>query len=100
MMNKDLQIRALTQELDEAKAHLAALEAALNAPIDNYMVQSCCICYGGNSFPGPMKEALECFVEIVNQRADNPDYRCKGCGRPEDVCSRNPCADVIADRES
>lgn len=27
-------------------------------------------------------------------------YRCQGCGRPEDACSADPCADVLADREA
>lgn len=27
-------------------------------------------------------------------------FRCKGCGRAEDDCSADPCADVIADREA
>jgi hypothetical protein len=97
-VNKSLQLIALTRELDETKARLAAIESVLSAPIDNYTVQSCCICYGGNSFPGPMKEALECFVEIMQSRVDDPDFRCRGCGRPESVCSANPCKDVISDR--
>jgi len=29
-----------------------------------------------------------------------PELTCRGCGRAEGVCSRNPCPDVIADRES
>ena len=70
MVNKDLQIRALTQELDEANATVRAYGKVLGEKIDNYMVQNCCICYGGNSFPGPMREALECFVEIVHSRVD------------------------------
>ena len=36
--------------------------------IDNNTVQSCCICYGGNSFPGPMKEALECYLSILSAK--------------------------------
>lgn len=28
------------------------------------------------------------------------DYTCRGCGRPEEECSVNPCAGVIADREA
>ena len=42
---------------------------------------------------------------------DNSDYpnpehepdeedRCTGCGRPEDICSKDPCPDVVADREA
>ena len=76
MVNKDLQILALTQELDEAKALASAYEKVLSEALDNHMVQCCCICYGGSSFPGPMKEALTCFVEIVNARVDkllNPE---------------------------
>ena len=70
MVNKDLQIAALIQELDEAKATLSAYSKVLAEPIDNYTLQSCCICYGGNSFPGPMREALECFSNIMQSRID------------------------------
>jgi hypothetical protein len=52
-----------------------------NAPPDSRTVQQCCLAYGGNSFSGPMKEALEChlailkskypeFVEAVNSHRD------------------------------
>jgi hypothetical protein len=27
-------------------------------------------------------------------------YRCRGCGRPEESCSADPCAGVVADREA
>lgn len=27
-------------------------------------------------------------------------HRCQSCGRPEDMCSADPCGDVIADREA
>jgi hypothetical protein len=35
-------------------------------------------------------------------KADNSDdcFVCRGCGREESVCSANPCAGVIADREA
>ncbi len=26
-------------------------------------------------------------------------YFCRGCNRPEDECSRNPCREVLVDRE-
>jgi hypothetical protein len=31
----------------------------------NYAVQNACICYGGSSYPGPIKEALKCYGGIV-----------------------------------
>lgn len=40
----------------------------LDAEPDNYTVQNCCICYGGNSFSGPMKEALECHLNILKTK--------------------------------
>lgn len=30
---------------------------------------------------------------------DSTPFKCAGCGREEEVCSQEPCADVIADRE-
>lgn len=69
-INKNLQLLALTQELDEAKARLSVVDEVLLDPLDNYAVQSCCICYGGNSFPGPMKDALKCLMEIIHSRID------------------------------
>lgn len=33
--------------------------------VDNYAVQSCCMAYGGNSFPGPMKRVLETYLSIL-----------------------------------
>lgn len=42
--------------------------AVLSEEPDNYTVQSCCICYGGNSFPGPMREALKCHLAILQSR--------------------------------
>lgn len=72
MINKDLEIRALTQELDEANAAIRAYEKVLREAVsDNYVIQSCCICYGGNSFPGPIREALECFTNIIHTRVGN-----------------------------
>ena len=76
MLNKDLQIRGLITDVDEATARASAYEKVLREALDNYTIQSCCICYGGNSFPGPMKDALECFIQIVNSRVDrmlNPE---------------------------
>mgnify|MGYP001588134252 CR=1 FL=1 len=32
---------------------------------DNYTVQNCCLSYGGDSFSGPMKQALECHRDIL-----------------------------------
>jgi hypothetical protein len=37
----------------------------VKAKPNNYTLQSCCVCYGGSSFPGPMEEALECHGEIL-----------------------------------
>lgn len=69
-VNKDLQLLALTKELDETKAMLRAYSETLREEIDNYTVQSCCICYGGSSFPGPMLEALKCHLQIIHSRVD------------------------------
>jgi len=40
----------------------------LDTKPDNPTVQQCCICYGGNSFPGPMREALECHLSILSHK--------------------------------
>lgn len=71
MLNKNLQIFALTQERDGLKRVIEIYEKVLAEALDSHMVQCCCICYGGNSFPGPMKEALQCAIEIINARVDN-----------------------------
>lgn len=34
----------------------------------------------------------------VNEIEEAEPFRCKGCNRPEDECSADPCGDVIADR--
>jgi hypothetical protein len=40
-------------------------------------------------------------VHHCNESATKPKavFTCRGCGREESVCSANPCAGVIADRE-
>ncbi len=38
-------------------------------------------------------------LRCLKVRKIGPD-RCLGCGRIEDDCSRDPCADVIADRKA
>lgn len=40
----------------------------LETPPDNAAVQQACIVYGGNSFPGPMKKALECHLSILKRQ--------------------------------
>lgn len=40
----------------------------------------------------------ESRAALENQAQADAPYLCKGCGRPEDECSANPCDDVIADR--
>lgn len=40
----------------------------LDIPPDNYTVQSAAICYGGSSFPGPIKDALLCHLEILKKK--------------------------------
>lgn len=57
-------------ELADLKRELAVYDAVLSEPIDNYTVQSAAICYGGDSFPGPIKEALECYQAILQSRID------------------------------
>lgn len=37
---------------------------------------------------------------LVKPDGDGEPFKCRGCGRPELECSREPCADVIADREA
>lgn len=44
------------------------------------------------------EEYLERDLELVED--DDEDAFCKGCGRYGPVCSRDPCPDVIADREA
>jgi hypothetical protein len=36
---------------------------------DNYTVQSCCLAYGGSSFPGPMRDALQTHLSILRARS-------------------------------
>jgi hypothetical protein len=62
--------RQYQDEIDEMRRMLKAYERVLTADIDNYTVQSCCICYGGNSFPGPMLDALKCHLQIIQSRVD------------------------------
>jgi hypothetical protein len=40
----------------------------LDVKPDNRTVQACCLAYGGNSFSGPMKEALVCHLSILKSR--------------------------------
>ena len=68
--NKDLQLLALTRHFEEATVRLAAYDAVLSAPLDNYTIQSCCICYGGSSSPGAITDALKCYREIIQSRID------------------------------
>lgn len=37
-------------------------------PLDGYTLQSCCICYGGDSFPTKMEEALKCHKSILSTK--------------------------------
>ena len=53
---------------EERRFSLAEIEALLSADPDSYTVMNCCICYGGNSFTGPMEEALRCHLEILRGR--------------------------------
>jgi hypothetical protein len=58
----------------------------------------------GTSFAEACASIRPAYVrpERTNQLYDavaNKAFTCKGCGREESVCSLNPCADVIADRE-
>ena len=39
--------------------------------------------------------ALDAIVDILE---DLEPFRCKGCDRPEEDCSADPCPDVIEDR--
>jgi hypothetical protein len=41
-------------------------------------------------------------VHHCNESATKPKavFLCRGCGREESVCSANPCAGVVADREA
>lgn len=40
----------------------------LDIPPDNQTIQQAAICYGGSSFPGPIKEALLCHLEILKRK--------------------------------
>ena len=40
----------------------------LDTPPDSHTVQSCCLAYGGGSFSGPMRDALECHLSILKAR--------------------------------
>jgi hypothetical protein len=42
-----------------------AVRTLLTKEISSSTIQQCCICYGGSSFSGPMKEALECDRAIL-----------------------------------
>ena len=46
------------------------LSKLLSEAPDASTIQQCCICYGGKSFPGPMKEALMCHLSILEWRLD------------------------------
>lgn len=43
------------------------------------------------------REALAMINAAIDSATGEP-FRCKGCGRPEDDCSADPCPDVIEDR--
>lgn len=54
-----------------AEARRAGMEEAaklIETDPDNYTVQNCCICYGGSSFPGPIKDVLMCHNKILASR--------------------------------
>lgn len=67
-----LVLRALLSEYDQCALHLwaeklveeetAPLREALTKEPTTQEVQCACLAYGGQSFSGPMKEALECFL--------------------------------------
>jgi hypothetical protein len=40
----------------------------LNSSPDSYTVQSCCLSYGGNSFPKPIADALKCHISILRSK--------------------------------
>lgn len=56
-------------EAAKVAKELAAL--AVEKKIDNYTLQNCCICYGGDSFPTKMRDALECHQDILAARIRN-----------------------------
>jgi len=58
-----------TREIERLRAEKAELLELLLLEPDNQTVQQCCICYGGNSFPGPMKEALKCHLSILKYKS-------------------------------
>jgi len=39
---------------------------------DDSTVQQCCLAYGGNSFPGPMSNALMCHLSLL--RKEHPEW--------------------------
>jgi hypothetical protein len=56
-------------EINRLNQQVKSLLQLINTKPDNYTVQSCCLAYGGNSFPGPMEEALITHLSILNSRA-------------------------------
>jgi len=52
-------------ERDTMNKHKAG---PLDIKPDNQTIQQCCICYGGSSFPDPMREALEHHLSILRDR--------------------------------
>jgi hypothetical protein len=50
-----------------ARTRADFVELLSTAP-DATTIQQCCLCYGGNSFPGPMRDALMCHIAILRGR--------------------------------
>ena len=52
------------------------------------------------TFAQVLAEAEATSDWVVTRTPTEPVYKCAACDRPEDVCSRNPCPAVQADREA
>ncbi len=51
-------------ERDSARAEVGRLRGALTKPPTSQEIQVACLAYGGNSFAGPVREALTAFLEM------------------------------------
>lgn len=62
-------ISAIDAAIAEAvRREREAIRLLIKADPDNYTIQSCCICYGGDSFPTKIKEVLKGHSEILDSK--------------------------------
>jgi hypothetical protein len=53
----------------------------------------------GTRLPLKTREGAELALKAF-ERLFPPAFVCRGCGRPEEDCSAQPCASVLADRKA